>query len=115
MFPLNIRFAFTWGLPYIYGVLIRFDDDPEHLRRLQALFINELQSDIQKLRERVLDYLIEFIPLLSTLKSVHTADSQQTLQARIHRICIIGAQQLKCYIQETRPLLREIVLKNFLQ
>ena len=102
-------------MPYIYCVLIRFDHDPEHLRRLQTLFINEFQSDIQKLRERVFDDLIEFIPLLSTLKSVHTADSQQTLQARVHRICIVGAQQLKRDVQETRPLLREIILKNFLQ
>lgn len=103
------------GLPYVDRMLIRLDNNPEHLRRLQALFINKLQSDIQKLRERVLNDLIKLFPLFSTLEPVHTANSHQALQACVYRVRVIGPQQLKCDIQEARPLLGEVMLENFLE
>lgn len=64
-------------------MLVGFDHDPEHFRRLQTLLVNELQTDAQQLRERMLDDLVEFLPLLSGLESVYTADGQQALQTGV--------------------------------
>lgn len=96
-------------------MLVGFDHDPEHFRRLQTLLVNELQTDAQQLRERMLDDLVEFLPLLSGLESVYTADGQQALQTGVDGVCIVGAQQLEGDVQETRPLLGEIMLKDFLK
>ena len=63
----------------------------------------------------MLDDLIELLPLFSTFEPVHPANSHQALQTSINRIRITGSQQLKCDIQETRPLLGKVMLKNFLQ
>lgn len=73
-------------------MLVRLHHDPQHLRRLQALLIDKLQPDIQKLGERMLHDFIELIPLLPTLEPIHPANRQQTLQARVDGIGVIGAQ-----------------------
>lgn len=96
-------------------MLVGLDHDAEHFRRLQTLFIDKLQTDAQQLRERVLDDLIEFLPLLSGLESVYTADGQQALQTSVDGVGIVHAQQLESDVQETGPLLGEIMLKDFLK
>ena len=63
----------------------------------------------------MLNDLIKLFSLLSTLEPVHTANGHQALQACVDRIRIIGTQQLKCDVQETWPLLWEVMLKNFLE
>lgn len=59
---------------HVNGVLIRLDDDAEHLRSLQALLVNQLLTNVEQLRKRVLHNLVELLPLLASLESVHTAD-----------------------------------------
>lgn len=97
------------------SMFIRFDHNPEHLRRLQAFLVDQLHTDVQQLRERMLDDLVEFLPLFPGLESVHAADGQQTLQARIDRIGIVGTEQLERDVQESGPLLGEIMLEDLLQ
>ena len=96
-------------------MFIRFNNNAEHLCRLQAFFVDKSQSDIQQLRESVLDNLVEFFPLVPTLETVHTADGHQTLQACVHGVCVIGTQQLNRDIQEPGPVFGEIILEDFLQ
>jgi len=96
-------------------VLIRLDDDAEHLRSLQALLINQLLANVEQLRERVLHNLVKLLPLLAGLESVHTTDGQQTLETGVDVVRIIGSEQLKGDIQEAGPLFGEVVLQDLLE
>ena len=58
---------------------------------------------------------IELLSLLAGLKPVNAADGQKTLQTRIDRTGVIGAEKLQSKIQESRPLLGEIVLEDLLK
>lgn len=59
--------------------------------------------------------LIELLSLLTGLEPVDPADRQKALQTRIDRTCVIGAEELQSKIQESGPLLGEVVLKNLLE
>lgn len=59
--------------------------------------------------------LVKLLALISTLESIHTADGQQTLQAGVDGVRIVGAQQLEGDIEETGPLLWEVMLKDLLK
>lgn len=59
--------------------------------------------------------LIKLLSLLAGLKPIHATDGQQALQACIDCVRIIRAKQLKGEIEETRPLLGEIVLEDLLE
>jgi hypothetical protein len=63
----------------------------------------------------MLHNLVELLPLLSGLESVHTADGQQTLQTGIYVVRIVGTEQLKGKIQEPWPLFGEVVLQDLLE
>lgn len=58
---------------------------------------------------------IELLSLLAGLKPVDPADCQKTLQTRIDRTGVIGAEELQSEIQESGPLLGEVVLENLLE
>jgi hypothetical protein len=96
-------------------VLIGLDNDAKHLRSLQALLIDQLLTDAEQLRERVLHDLVELLPLLAGLESVHTADGQQTLQTGVYVVRIVGTEKLKGEIQEAGPLFGEVVLQDLLE
>lgn len=96
-------------------MLVRLDHNTEHLRSLQALFVDQFLSNTQQLRERVLHNLVELVPLLAGLEPVHTTDCQQTLQARVNGVRIVGVQQLQGQIQEPRPLFGEVMLQDLLE
>jgi hypothetical protein len=59
--------------------------------------------------------LIELLSLLAGLEPVNPADRQKALQTRIDCACVIGAEELQSKIQESGPLLGEIVLENLLE
>lgn len=71
-------------------MLIRLDNNPEHLGGLQTLFVNQFRPDIEKLRKRMLNNLIKFFSLLVTLESIYAANGQQTLQASVDGARIVG-------------------------
>lgn len=96
-------------------MLISLDDNAKHLTRLQALLIDQTLTDAQQLGERVLHNLVKLLALLSCLETVNTANSQQALQTCVHGVRIVGTQELKSQIEETRPLLGEIVLQDLLE
>jgi len=96
-------------------MLVGLHDNPKHLRRLQALLIDQPLSNAQQLGERVLHDLVKLLALLSSLKSVHTTNGQQALQTRIDSVRIVSREQLKVELKESRPLLGEVVLQNLLE
>lgn len=96
-------------------MFVRLDHDAEHLRSLQAFLVNQSLANAEQLRERVLHDLIELLPLLASLEPVHPTHCQQTLQASINGVRIVGAQQLQSQVQESRPLFGKIMLQNPLE
>lgn len=96
-------------------MLIRLHNDAEHLRRLQALLVDKLHTDVEELWEGVLDDLVKIGAVLLRLESVYAANGQHTLQARVDRVGIIRAEQLDCDIQEAGPSLGEVMLEYFLE
>lgn len=58
---------------------------------------------------------IKLLSLLASLKPVNAADCQKTLQTRIDRTRVIGSEKLQSKIQESGPLLGEIVLEDLLE
>lgn len=96
-------------------MLVRLHHDAEHLRSLQTLLVNQSLANAEQLRERVLHDLIELLPLLTSLEPVNPTNCQQTLQASIDCIRIVGTQQLQSQVQEARPLFGEIMLQNLLE
>jgi hypothetical protein len=63
----------------------------------------------------VLHNLIELLPLLSGLVAINATDGQKALQSSIDSIRVIGTEELKGQIEESGPLLREIVLQDLLE
>jgi hypothetical protein len=63
----------------------------------------------------VLHNLIELLPLLSGLVAINATDGQKALQSSIYSIRVICTEKLKGQIEETGPLLREIVLQDLLE
>lgn len=61
------------------------------------------------------DDLVEFLPLVSGLKTVDTANGQQALQTSVYRARIIRTKQLHSDIKEPGPLFREVMLKDLLE
>lgn len=100
---------------HIDGVLISLHDNPEHLSSLQALLINQPLSNAEQLGERVLHNLIKLLSFLAGLEPIHAADGQQALQTCVDCVRIIRAKKLKGEIEESRPLLGEVVLEDLLE
>lgn len=103
------------GWTHVDCMLIRLDHMAEHLSRLQTFLIHQLVTDDKKLREGVLDDLVEIRPLLPRLESVDTADGQQTLKPREDRVGVIGAQQSQGDVHKPRPLLWKVMLEDLLE
>lgn len=100
---------------HIDRMFIRLDNNPKHLTGLQTLLIHQLHTDVEQLRKRMLHDLVKLLSLLTALKSVHPADGEKTLQAGVDGTRIVGAEELEGDVQEPRPLLGEVMLKDFLK
>lgn len=100
---------------HIDSVLVRLDHKTKHLRSLQAFLVHQPLANAEQLRERVLDDLIELLPLLAGLKPVHATNCQQALQTGVDGVRIVGTQQLQSQVQESRPLFGEVMLQNLLE
>lgn len=72
-------------------MLVRLHHYPEHFRGLQVFLVNQPRTDVEELRERVLNDLIKVRPVISRLEPVYTADGKETLQPREYRVGIIRA------------------------
>lgn len=105
----------TAWITHVDGVLVGLDNGAQHLRRLQALLIHQLLSNTEQLREGVLHNLVKFLPLLSSLESVYSADGQQTLESGVDMVRIACTEQLEGKLQESGPLLREVMLQDLLE
>lgn len=100
---------------HVDSVFIGLHHNAEHLSGLQTLLIDQLLTNAEELGERVLHNLIKLLSLLAGLEPIHATDGQQALQACIDCVRIVRAKQLKGEVEETRPLLGEVVLEDLLE
>lgn len=59
--------------------------------------------------------LIKLLPLLSGLVAINATNGQKTLQSSIDSVRVIGTEELKGQVEESGPLLGEIVLQDLLE
>lgn len=97
---------------YIDSILVRLNNRPEHLPRLDTIFIDKATTDIHQRRERELDNLVELGPQIPRLESVHAADRKQALEPRKNRIRIVGVQQRDRDVHVIRPFLGKVILQD---
>lgn len=96
-------------------MLVCFQDSPQHLARLQILFIHQAITNVEQLRERSLHNFIKVPSIVTQLESVGPTDRKQTLEACEDGGNILRVEQLDGDIDEFGPLLREVTMEDLLE